>query len=248
MHSISKKCEVEQVHWVPTDQNPADLLTRGTAKLRDIGTGSFHQKGPNFLSSPRDRWPVTRDFVPEEIPDNEMRHKPVAFSGAVRAGVEGAGIVTEVIENLTHYSNSMIKVQRILARVIRGWGIRDWGLEITNPKALTKIAAEPTTEELKRARKVLLAHGMIATSQALEEGRLASLLPVWQGMLVVTCGRLGEKNMNRLLGVSNLPILMPGSRVAYLYMAMAHEGESGLSNTAVEHHRDAVGTLARSRS
>ena len=248
LHSISKKCEVEQVHWVPTDQNPADLLTRGTAKLRDIGTGSFHQKGPNFLSSPRDRWPVTRDFVPEEIPDNEMRHKPVAFSGAVRAGVEGVGIVTEVIENLTHYSNSMIKVQRILARVIRGWGIRDWGLEITNPKALTKIAAEPTTEELKRARKVLLVHGMIATSQALEEGRLASLLPVWQGMLVVTCGRLGEKNMNRLLGVSNLPILMPGSRVAYLYMAMAHEGESGLSNTAVEHHRDAVGTLARSRS
>ena len=248
LHSISKKCEVEQVQWVPTDQNPADLLTRGTAKLRDIGTGSFHQKGPNFLSSPRDRWPVTRDFVPEEIPDNEMRHKPVAFSGAVRAGVEGAGIVTEVIENLTHYSNSMIKVQRILARVIRGWGIRDWGLEITNPKALTKIAAEPTTEELKRARKVLLVHGMIATSQALEEGRLASLLPVWQGMLVVTCGRLGEKNMNRLLGVSNLPILMPGSRVAYLYMAMAHEGESGLSNTAVEHHRDAVGTLARSRS
>ena len=248
LQSIAKKCEVEQVHWVHTDQNPADLLTRGTARLRDIGTNSFHQKGPNFLSSPRDRWPVTRDFVPEEIPDNEMRHKPLNFSAAVRAGVDKAGILTEVVENLTCYSNSMIKVQRILARVIRGWGIRDWGLVITNPRALTKIADEPTVEELNKAKKVLLVHGMKSTSQALGEGKLASLLPVWQGMLIVTCGRLGEKNMNRLLGVSNLPILMPGCRVAFLYMAMAHEGESGLSNTAVEHHRDAVGTLARSRS
>ena len=41
---------------------------------------------------------------------------------------------------------------------------------------------------------------------------------------------------------------MAKSRVAYLYMVMAHQGESGLSSTAVEHHRGAAGTLARSRT
>ena len=89
---------------------------------------------------------------------------------------------------------------------------------------------------------------MVATASALIEGRLASLLPVRQGRLIVTTGRLGDKSMSRLLGVSHLPILMPNSRVAFLYMTLAHQGESGLSNTAVEHHRSAVGTLARSRT
>ena len=251
--SIAKKCNVEQVHWVQTDLNPADLLTRGTARLEDIGTDSFHQKGPNFLSSPRDRWPVTREFVPVEIPFDEIRHKPVNIFAAVKAKVEKVEIIADVVENLTHYSNSMKKVQRILARVIRGWSYQEGDTEvgkkiITNPKALTKIAVEPSVDEMSKAKKFLLVHGMVATSQAFDEGRLASLLPVRQGRLIVTCGRLGERNMTRLLGVSSLPILMPSCRVAYLYMVMAHEGESGLSNTAVEHHRDAVGTLARSRS
>ena len=89
---------------------------------------------------------------------------------------------------------------------------------------------------------------MSATRKAYDDGKLGSLLPVKKGLLIVTCGRLGESNMSRILGVSNLPILMPESRVSYLFMLMAHESECGLSNTAVEHHRDAVGTLARSRS
>ena len=77
---------------------------------------------------------------------------------------------------------------------------------------------------------------------------MASLLPVRQGKLIVTTGRLGDKSMSRLLGVSHLPILMPNTRVAYLYMNLAHQSESGLSNTTVEHHRSAVGTLDRSRT
>ena len=251
--AIAKKCNVEQVHWVQSDLNPADLLTRGTARLEDIGTGSFHQKGPNFLSSPRDRWPVTRDFVPVDIPEEEVRHKSLNSFAAVRAGVDKGSWIAKVVENVAYYSNSMNKVQRLLARVMRAWSYQEGETNvgrkiITNPRALTMVANEPTDNEMSRAKKFLLVHGMIDTTLALDEGRLASLLPVRQGRLIVTCGRLGEKNMTRLLGVSSLPILMPSCRIAYLYMVMAHEGESGLSNTAVEHHRDAVGTLARSRS
>ena len=76
--------------------------------------------------------------------------------------------------------------------------------------------------------------------------RLTSLLPVRNGKLIVTTGRLGEKSLERLLGVKCLPILMNDTRVAYLYMVLAHEKESGLSNLSVEHHRGYVGTLARS--
>ena len=82
---------------------------------------------------------------------------------------------------------------------------------------------------------------MVHTKEALDSGKLASLLPTWDGKLIVIRGRLGEKSMSRLLGVSSLPILMANSRVAFLYMVHAHTGEFGLV------HRSVVSTLARSR-
>ena len=120
-------------------------------------------------------------------------------------------------------------------------------MKITNPIALTKVAGEPTKEELEMARDILLEHAMVDTVVAYNDKKLTSLLPVRSGKLIVTTGRLGERSLSRLLGVSNLPILMPTSRVAYLYMVLAHEYD-GQNKLSVHNHRAAVGTLARSRN
>jgi len=82
----------------------------------------------------------------------------------------------------------------------------------------------------------------IHTAEALEKGQLASLLPYRSGKLIVTRGRLGEKVLNPILRLSRLPILMPESRVAELYMWRAHVGHTGLL------HRSVAETLARSRT
>ena len=76
------RCEiyVEDVHYVQTDLNPADLSTRGTAKVSDLSPSSFWQLGPSFLRSGRDSWPVTRDFVECGIPGEEVRGKQVFLS------------------------------------------------------------------------------------------------------------------------------------------------------------------------
>ena len=55
-------------------------------------------------------------------------------------------------------------------------------------------------------------------------------------------GRLGEESLTGLLGVSSLPVLMPGTRAAYLYMEREHCGKDDMV------HRSAVETLARTRS
>jgi len=52
MDSVSQLCEMEPVHWIASADNPADILTRGTAKLKDIGLNSVWQIGPKFLSLP----------------------------------------------------------------------------------------------------------------------------------------------------------------------------------------------------
>jgi len=247
---IAKMCPIGPVNWIESKLNPADLCTRGTVSLGDIGPGSFHQKGPKFLSCSRENWPVVRDFVLEDIPAEETRCRRLNIFAALKAKHEASLPFFSVVDSVANYSNDLNKVHRLLARVIRGWrnksNVSD--LKITNPKALTLISAEPTYEEIEKARLMLLVNDMPSTAQALKDDKLTSLLPFKKGKLFVTTGRVGEDSMLRLLGVDSLPILMPDTRSAFLYMYMAHRGESGLSSTAVEHHRAAVGTLARSRT
>ena len=255
--AVSKFTPTELVHWVPSKLNPSDLLTRGNVSLGDLGPSSLHQIGPDFLSCPRSSWPVTRNFVRTELPEGEVRYRDSKFfMSAVRSNyclIESdlASVnPIKIVERVTFYSNSLKKVHRLLARVMRSWSHANSGIEfiITNPEALSLIAAEPTQSEISKAGELLLLHAMPATIEAFNSKRLTSLLPVRHGKLIVTCGRLGEKPLEKLLGVSYLPILMPHTRVAYLYMVMSHTRESGLSDVSVEHHRSAVGTLARSRT
>ena len=83
---------------------------------------------------------------------------------------------------------------------------------------------------------------MPASYTAYDDGKLDSLLPKRDGFQLVTTGRFGEDSMSRLLGVACLPILMPNTRAAYLYMMRAHCGSSDMV------HNSAVVTLARSRA
>ena len=96
-------------------------------------------------------------------------------------------------------------------------------------------------KHLKQAEQLILLSAMPLTAAALYEEKLDSLCPQKEGHIITTTGRLGEKSLSRLLGVASLPILLPSSRAAYLYMVRAHEGEHGTE------HKSIVETLARSR-
>ena len=250
MVQVRKYCPLEDIHYVETALNPSDLSTRATASVSELGPDSFHQTGPYFVSIPRSGWPVSSEYSPEDIPDAEFRVRDkLVFSAAARSNFCHSGLYTKnpwgVLENLLYYSNNICKIRRIIARYFRGLNSefrKTMNMKIDNPAAYSIIGGvEPTRTELQKAERMLLLHGMPDTKDALDTGKLASLLPVWEGRIIVTRGRLGEKSLERLLGVSSLPILMAKSRVAYLFMVEAHCGEFGLI------HRSAVATLARSR-
>ena len=235
-------CIVEDVHYVPTDLNPADLATRGTARIMDIGLGSFWQSGPAFLRCRRGLWPVSRDFVHTTVPDEEVRTQPVFLACLRGHAVTSENISPKVpklwsaVQEVINFYNSLRKVLSLLARVIRGWGMKS-NDQIRNADTL----GEPVQRDLEAAEQLLLLSAMPETVSAEKENKLASLCPVKKGKLIVTCGRLGEKNLSKLIGAPYLPILMPTSRAAYLYMVEAHEGEHGDVHNAI------VETLARSR-
>ena len=76
LESIKKFCEVEPVHWIKSEDNSSDILTRGTATADDIGPTSVWQNGPDFFRLPRHMWPVSREFISDpksKIPAEETK-------------------------------------------------------------------------------------------------------------------------------------------------------------------------------
>ena len=233
MVAVSKYCEMEPVHWVASEENASDLLTRGTAKLEDIALGSVWQTGPTFLSLPRMMWPVNRDCVSRSvIPEEELR-SPKSYLRVAAVQVEtDMPSMFRSVEKVLQSNNSLESRKRVVARIIKGWntGIRE------------SIAADIIPSELQQAERLILLTGMVDTAEALDKGQLVSLMPQRSGKLIVTRGRLGEGVLESLLGVSELPVLMPKSWISELYMWRAHMGYSGLL------HRSVAETPARSRS
>ena len=67
-----KICPVDDFYYVPGKTNPADLATREDGKLDEIGIESEWQS-PSFLKEPCDLWPLSRDFLSTELPEEEIR-------------------------------------------------------------------------------------------------------------------------------------------------------------------------------
>ena len=242
IEKMEKYCSVEKVHHVAGDLNSADILTRGNASLTDIGPDSPWQRGPNFLRYGRALWPVYRNFVYVDLPDDELCKRP-AFLYDLRASVMSSTAnqflpdLWVSIDKVCHYSNSLNKVLRILALVIRGWKLRSEGKPIT-----AQNISDPIPHDMVVAEELLQLTAMPETASAFVDGKLSSLNPMKENSLFVTCGRIGEKPMSKLLGVPYLTILMPTSRAAFLYMVKAHEGEHGHTHCSIAE------TIARSRS
>ena len=193
MDQIRKFCPLDNVQYVETSLNPSDISTKATATLDSLGPESFHQTGPNFLCLPREQWPVTSDVPQEDLPEDEYRVRDkFVFSAAMRINFCHSSVFPAnpwgVVEGLLQYSNNIKKVIRIVARYLRGLesGLRkNSSMTIDNPVAYTIVAADPKKQELDKAEKLLLLHGMVFTQEAWEAGKLDSLLPTKEGRLIV---------------------------------------------------------------
>ena len=199
---------MESVHWVASADNPVDLLTRGTAKLQDVGPGSMWQVGPNFLSLPREKWPVNRDCIAtksQKIPSTEMRerwksHRPVNVAIAHTRGLKHLDFnidLYRIVRDLLNGNNDYNSRKRVIARLIKAWTVES---------DRNAIKANLSRTDLIKAERFIFVYAMLeSTAESYTQGKLDSLMPYWDGMILVTQGRLGEGVLQPLLGVSKLP-------------------------------------------
>jgi Pao retrotransposon peptidase./Integrase core domain. len=58
-----------EVRWVPTKQNPADLISRGCDQAAMTDQFDFWARGPEFLSETEDKWPTPPAMQPNQEED-----------------------------------------------------------------------------------------------------------------------------------------------------------------------------------
>ena len=231
IEEIKKTCEVEPLQHVDGKLNVADLATRGDSKLVEIGPGSLWQKGPEFLRKPRNMWPVTSEFKHEALPKDETKEVPhLLVAGAVVNEKKQS-----MISVMMSMHNDLDTVTKSVSEIIQ---------------AINKKIGRPNMEPAEaayKARNLVLAEEMYMTQEAEDLGKLSGLMVKKKILesgaeLIVTTGRIGEKGMSEMFGVSYLPVLSKDSRAAELYLMKAHCGEGDLN------HRGVTDTVARSKA
>ena len=65
---IQSLTEPSEWWWIPTKENPADMVTR-IHEADDLNTDSVWQNGPLFLTGPISNWSISKEFTQQELPD-----------------------------------------------------------------------------------------------------------------------------------------------------------------------------------
>ena len=219
---------VDQLHHWPGGRNIADISTKGKGVLEDVDEESEWQLGPVETRMPRESWPASRNFR-RDIPAEELR-SPCYQTNAVRSNKSEVEIelslfkfVDEVMEKYTSYP----LVQAIIARWLKANSTGD----------RQDVETSPTVHYLRMAEQLMFMTAAVRTDEVVKLGKLEGLAPFWTNGQWMTRGRLG-KGVHRVLGVDQLPVLVPNCRLAFLIMTKAHR----------EDHKGAKVTLWRSRT
>ena len=228
LSDLAEESVVHPIQHVPGALNPADLPTRAYSSPEDVMEHSVWQSGPSFLAHSKQEWPFSRDFL-HYIPEQELRVPKAAFNLTdpqvwnSLLGKDLDRIITQIMER----SNCLMKTSNVTARILKCLFSLD----------RTRIEEPLTAKDILVARTAQFMVSMGPTLVALENGKLDSLRPYSKGGIVYMRGRI-EGSLLALFGVTGLPILMRGSRLAKLIMWECHEENHRASSSDV---------LARSR-
>ena len=127
-----KTRDLAPISHIPGDLNPADLGTRGSVSVGDLGPGSTWQVGPKFLLEDYDKWPRTSsaeasktDVPPEEARVMFGRGSQPSPSCAVVTMLKAASGQSKLGDTISQMSNQVMKreklemLSRSFARVLR---------------------------------------------------------------------------------------------------------------------------------
>ena len=203
--------KVDLIQHIAGIKNPADTPSRGTIEWKDMDQGSEYQKGPAFISTPRDQWSehITRDFI-KALPEEETRRQ---FHNVMLLKVKDITHVgVKSLVQIQFYSDDIKKVKGIMARLAKA----------ARTGEIDMITTQPDPEDYEKAAYWLCLLARDDTADLLRSDTGKSLCPFVREGLYVTRGRLGTRAMSQSIGHTELIILSPKSRLAFLILTACH--------------------------
>ena len=236
--------DLAPVSHIPGEENPADVGTRGSVGIVDLGPGSIWQLGPDFIQKEYGSWPRTTAIEGSrlEVPGDECA---VATSLVMTAtAVQEVGVFRTLLDHVGSKSalgtavqsladralavEKLEKTARTLARVI--------GAVVQGDRQA--CGRHPTVKLVEIAVRILLKSASQSAVVALQAGKLRGLGAEEKCGTVWVRGRIRGEQMATLLGTTALPVLLPGEALAKSIMARAHRED---------HRRGPRDAAARSR-
>jgi hypothetical protein len=227
MSGLRRLCPaVGPIVAIPGHMNPADIGTRDRATPADISPSSMFQRGPDFLQLPRIQWPLRAGG---RLDPGVAAHTCLL---ATAAGLPGSPqgpwpTLLGAAHSIMHYTNNLDKATRILAITVRAI--------MTNS---LPVAAPVSPPDLKAAWRLMVLASAPAARAALSKGDLRSLGAYRSHGSVRLRPRCSPDDIAAVLGISELEVVMPSGRLAYLVMVSAH---------CEDHRRDPRDVMARAR-
>ncbi|XP_063837178.1 uncharacterized protein LOC135086343 isoform X1 [Ostrinia nubilalis] len=182
--------------WVPSNENPADLLSRGVLPDKLVNcttTSKFWFEGPTFLSKPQGEWPQNKQQT-QELIELKAKHSPCK---TLCNTTQNKANDNTFINNLISRWSSDTKLFRIFALVLRF---------LHNCKNKThKITGPISCQEQRQAANKLIIFTQIESfpneykllknnSQLPKTSKLLSLKPFMDNDLIRVGGRLSQSH------------------------------------------------------
>ncbi|XP_043198840.1 uncharacterized protein LOC122368706 [Amphibalanus amphitrite] len=213
---------IDQWRWVPSELNPADILSRGcdgTTLLKEC----MWRQGPSFLLESREKWPRF-PVLEDNAEDPELRVTTVALNS--RTENETKIQKNSSIQKLIDHYSSWQRLKRAVAWVRRV-------IDTLAGKQKSARASELTVTELKSAENIIIrelqgqyyaeeVENLKAGREVRRSSSLVSLDPTLEDGLLRVGGRLGHA-----MGVayeSKHPLIIPNKgRIPELIIRDIHE-------------------------
>ncbi|KAL7723225.1 hypothetical protein ACLKA6_007788 [Drosophila palustris] len=204
-------------HHVPTQLNPADILSRGCTSL-ELLNNQLWAEGPEFLRLTSAQWPQAISY-PVDLP--ERRHKALISSAQAN------------LSTRCKFQNSFGKLQRVLAYIDRFLGICNKEL------ARRKGPLQGTIEDIKRGTQLLIksiklvhfaedCRALRAGKQLSTKSEIRSLQPILDpaGLLRVQNSYLDYEAKHPLLLPRRHPVT--AAIIAFYHQRFLHAGSQSL--------------------
>ena len=212
---IQSLTSFESWHHVPTDLNPADILSRG-ATPAELLKSAMWSCGPSFLQQSPDHWPISSEVI-ADLPERRK---------IVLAVVPLSDLAMEC-----KYHNSFLKMQRIFAYVYK------FLHKVQTPhNSLTPAIIKSGTILL--IKSIQLIHfakelkALKACQQVSSSSKLSSLSPILDSAEIIRVGgRLHHSNLDY---DAQHPVILPkghvftDSMIRHFHEKLLHAGTQSL--------------------